>query len=144
MADAAIGAPITLELVSPEKVVLSQAVEMAVIPGSEGLFAVLGGHSPLIAALRPGVVQIYANGKIVQAIFVDGGFAEVTADRCVVLAEQATPVANLDRASIQSRIEELKVSTGTSVPSAELPASGVWPELLVKQAMLAALDAKTI
>jgi F-type H+-transporting ATPase subunit epsilon len=143
MADAA-ASKITLDLVSPEQVVLSQPVDMAVIPGAEGLFAVLGGHAPLIAALRPGVVQIYANGKISQQIFVDGGFAEVTAERCVVLAEQAVPLAQLDRAQIAARVEELKAAQGAAALSAELPISGVWPELLVKQAMLAAIDAKTI
>ncbi len=148
MADAAstgqTGGRIILELVSPEKVLLSEAVEMAVLPGSEGLFGVLAGHSPLIAALRPGVVQVYENDRVAQAIFVDGGFAEVTAERCVVLAENAGPVASLDRAAIQGRIDALTAANPGSVPSAELPASGIWSELLVKQAMLAAIDAKTI
>jgi F-type H+-transporting ATPase subunit epsilon len=143
MADAATGR-IILELVSPEKVLLSEAVEMAVLPGSEGLFGVLVGHAPLIAALRPGVVQVYENDKVAQAIFVDGGFAEVTAERCVVLAENAVPVASLDRATIQSRIDTLTAANPGLVPSAELPASGIWSELLVNQAMLAAIDAKTL
>jgi len=88
------------ELVSPEKLLLSQPVGLVVVPGSEGNFGVLPGHSLLIATVRPGVIDVYANGlpTITERIFVSGGFAEVTPERCTVLADEAVPLAALDRA----------------------------------------------
>src|SRR4051794_30045866 len=74
---------ITFELVSPERLLLSQQVDMVVVPGSEGFFGVLIGHTPLISTLKPGVIEVYDGGKVVERIFVGGGFAEATPDRCV-------------------------------------------------------------
>ncbi len=84
-------ATLDFELVSPEKLLVSEAVEMVVIPGAEGDIGVLPGHAPLITALRLGVICIFANKVVVRRIFVAGGFAEVTAQRCTVLAEEAVP-----------------------------------------------------
>ena len=75
-----------LELVSPERLLLSEPVDMAVIPGSEGDFGVLAGHSLLISTLRPGVIDVYEGNKVSERIFVSGGFAEVTPERVTVLA----------------------------------------------------------
>src|SRR5262249_61675465 len=86
------------ELVSPERLLISQPVEMVVVPGVEGDFGVLPGHAPLVSTVRPGVIAVFEGGKVVQSIFVAGGFAEVTGERCTVLAEQATPVGDIDRA----------------------------------------------
>ena len=82
-------ATLEFELVSPEKLLVSEAVEMVVVPGAEGDIGVLPGHAPLITALRLGVICIFANKVVVRRIFVAGGFAEVTAQRCTVLAEEA-------------------------------------------------------
>ena len=64
-----------LELVSPEKLILSEDVEMAVLPGGEGDFGVMRGHSPVISTLRPGEIVIFEKNKIKSRIFVGGGFA---------------------------------------------------------------------
>ena len=79
--------PFTFDLVSPEKLLLSEDVEMVVVPGAEGDFGVLIGHAPLISALRPGVIDTYIGTKVDKRIFVAGGFAEVTGKRCTILAE---------------------------------------------------------
>lgn len=84
------------ELVSPEKLVLSRAVEMVVVPGSEGYFGVLPRHAPMISTLESGVIDIHEGGSVVDRIFVAGGFAEVTEERCTVLAEEAVPLAEID------------------------------------------------
>jgi F-type H+-transporting ATPase subunit epsilon len=91
------------ELVSPERLLLSEPVGLVVVPGGEGNFGVLPGHSLLIATVRPGVIDVYANGlpTITERIFVSGGFAEVTPERCTVLADEAAPLAALDRAAIE-------------------------------------------
>ena len=98
------------ELVSPEKLLLSQPVGLVVVPGSEGNFGVLPGHSLLIATVRPGVIDVYANGlpTITERIFVSGGFAEVTPERCTVLADDAAPVGSLNRAQIESDARTLE------------------------------------
>lgn len=99
---------VEFELVSPERLLVSKPVDMVVVPGAEGDFGVLRGHSPLISNLRIGVIDIHDNGSVAERIFVAGGFAEVTAERCTVLAEQAMPVGDLKRADIEGEIKSLK------------------------------------
>ncbi len=91
------------ELVSPEKLLLSEAVAMVVVPGGEGNFGVLPGHSLLISTVRPGVIDVYGDEqtRISERIFVAGGFAEVTPERCTVLADEAVPISSLDRAELE-------------------------------------------
>jgi len=76
------------ELVSPERVLLSENAEQVVLPGAEGDFGVLPNHAPMIATLRPGVLDVQLSGGP-RRIFVKGGFAEVEPDRLTVLAETA-------------------------------------------------------
>lgn len=96
---------IQLELVSPERLVLSDAFQMVVIPGVEGNFGVLRGHAPLISTIRPGVIEIYEGRAIVGQIFVVGGIAEVTPQRCTVLADGASALKDLDRNSVQAELQ---------------------------------------
>ncbi|UUX48078.1 F0F1 ATP synthase subunit epsilon [Nisaea acidiphila] len=96
------------ELVSPEKLLYSEATEMVVVPGAEGNFGVLPRHAPMISTLRPGVIDIYQNGSVAERIFVAGGFAEVTETRCTVLAEEALPLADIDAAKVDSDISDLR------------------------------------
>ena len=94
---------IEFELVSPAKLLVSEPVEMVVVPGAEGDIGVLPGHSPLIATVRPGIIDIHEGGKVRDRIFVGGGFAEVSPERCTVLAEEASPVGEIDRATAEAR-----------------------------------------
>src|SRR5262245_63657472 len=61
---------VQFELVSPEKLLISRSVEMVVVPGTEGDFGVLIGHAPLISSVRPGVIEVYDEGKLEERIFV--------------------------------------------------------------------------
>ncbi len=99
---------VEFELVSPERLLLSERVDMVVVPGEEGDFGVLAQHAPLISAVRPGVINVYNGGKVTDQIFVAGGFAEVTPARCTVLAEQALPVADIDRAAVEQQLKDAK------------------------------------
>jgi F-type H+-transporting ATPase subunit epsilon len=100
---------VQFELVTPEKLVLSTAVEMVVVPGSEGNFGVLPGHSPLISTIRPGMIDIYeTRPNISERIFVVGGIAEVTPERCTVLAEEAVAPTSLDRAAIEAELQVIE------------------------------------
>jgi F-type H+-transporting ATPase subunit epsilon len=99
---------VQFELVSPEKLLLSEAVDMVVVPGTEGNFGVLAGHSLLISTVRPGIIDVYEGNEISERIFVSGGFAEVTAERCTVLADEAVPLSSLDAASIEANQRALE------------------------------------
>jgi len=98
---------VQFELVSPERILLSEAVDMVVIPGTEGYFGVLPGHAPLISSVRPGVIDVYEGDKIAERIFVAGGFAEVTELRCTVLADEAMDISALDRVAVEADITRL-------------------------------------
>jgi F-type H+-transporting ATPase subunit epsilon len=96
--------PVQFELVTPERLIVSREVEMVVVPGSEGNFGVLPGHAPFISTVRPGTVDIYQGRDIIERIFVVGGIAEVTPQRCTVLADEAMPPNSLDRAALDAEL----------------------------------------
>ena len=96
------------ELVSPERLIMSKDVSMVVVPGSEGLFGVLPRHTSMLSALAPGVVDIYEEEVITERLFVVNGFAEVTADRCTVLAEDVIPIEELNPDELEAKIEEMR------------------------------------
>ena len=96
---------VQFELVTPERLVISEMVEMVVVPGTEGNFGVLPGHSPLISTIRPGMIEIYENRVVTGRIFVVSGIAEVTPERCTVLAEEAMDPATLDRAAVEAELQ---------------------------------------
>lgn len=94
------------ELVSPERVLLSIDADQVVVPGSDGEFAVLAGHAPVIATLRPGVLDVTAGGSK-RRLFVKSGFAEVDPSRLTVLAEKAYDVEEMSSSTLA---EELKAA----------------------------------
>lgn len=132
-----------LEFVSPEKLLLSRPVEMALLPAAEGQMGVLPGHAPMIVALRGGVISVHEGGAETEALFVPGGFAEITPTRVTVLADEATPVAQLSRADAEQRISAAEKALDA------LNAEGATPEkreaamarVLAARAMLAAAQA---
>ncbi len=96
---------VNFELVTPERIVLSEMVDMVVVPGTEGNFGVLPGHSLLISTIRPGTIDVYQGQTVTRRIFVVGGFAEVTPERCTVLANEAFPAEELDRSTIEGELQ---------------------------------------
>jgi F-type H+-transporting ATPase subunit epsilon len=96
---------VQFELVSPERLLLSQQVEMVVVPGTDGYFGVLPRHAPVISTLRPGVIDVYRGGAIAQQYFVAGGFAEVNASGVTVLVDEALPMAEITKAKADERRE---------------------------------------
>ena len=104
---------INFELVSPERRLVSEPVKMAVIPGTEGQFGVLAGHSSLVATLKAGVVELQFEGQESRRIFIAGGFADVTPAGLTVLAEIATPLADVDRAELSARIDKARADLET-------------------------------
>lgn len=96
------------ELVSPEKLVMSKEVSMVVVPGAEGLFGVLPRHTSMLSTLAPGVINVYDGDSVTDSLFVVNGFAEVTEERCTVLAEEVIPVEDIDTEKYEKQIEALK------------------------------------
>jgi F-type H+-transporting ATPase subunit epsilon len=99
---------VRFELVTPERLMLSEMVEMVVVPGTEGNFGVLPGHAPLISTIRPGMIEIYQGQSVTRRIFVVSGLAEVTPERCTVLADEAMPPDALDRGAIEGDLRVLE------------------------------------
>ena len=98
--------PVNLEIVSPEKLLLSRDVDMVVIPAAEGDMGVLEGHAPMIVTLRGGVVSLYEGERVTESLFVAGGFAEISPERCTVLAGEAMPVNELERSEVEKRLRD--------------------------------------
>jgi F-type H+-transporting ATPase subunit epsilon len=92
------------DLVSPERVLLSGAVDQVDVPGSEGYFGVLAGHAPLVTSLRPGILTIKRGGTE-QKVVILGGFAEVSPSGMTVLADVAASVEEFDRAVLAEQIK---------------------------------------
>ena len=88
-----------IELVSPERVLLSGEATEVVVPGLEGDFTVLAGHAPVISALRPGILDI-RDGSSRRRIYVRGGFADVTPAGLTILAEEAIRLSDVDAAAL--------------------------------------------
>ncbi|PHK96191.1 ATP synthase F1 subunit epsilon [Pseudoroseomonas rhizosphaerae] len=130
-----------LELVSPEKLLLSRPVEMAIIPAAEGEMGVLPGMAPMIVALKGGVIRVQENGQITERLFVLGGFAEITPTRVTVLADEATPVASLSRASAEARVKEAEAAYNAAGNEAPELREAAMDRLLAAREMAAAAEA---
>ncbi len=101
------------DLVSPERRLASVEATEVQLPGAEGDLTAMEGHLPTITTLRPGIVKaIAANG--VKAFVVTGGFADITATTCSVLAEQAIPVEEVTAEIFAQLVEEVRVAAGTA------------------------------
>lgn len=94
------------ELVTPERMALSEDAAEVVVPGVEGQFTVLPGHAPVISALRPGVIEATLGDARKTRLFVKGGFAEVDADHLTILAQRALDVAAMDAATIADELRD--------------------------------------
>jgi F-type H+-transporting ATPase subunit epsilon len=101
---------VSLEIVSPERLLLSRPVDMVVIPASEGDMGVLEGHTPMIVMLRGGTIDLYEGDRVTDRLFVDGGFAEVTPERCTVLADHVMPLAEVNRTDAEQRLAEAEAA----------------------------------
>lgn len=96
------------ELVSPERLLVSEQVESVVIPGAEGEMTVMAQHAPVMTTIKPGVVTVKTSAGREERYVVFGGFADILPSGCTLLAESATHVNNIDRADLARRIQEAK------------------------------------
>jgi len=130
---------VEFELVSPERLLMSEPVEMVVVPGVEGDFGVLPGHSLLISAVRPGVIAIHEGGQVRDRIYVGGGFAQVSPDRCTVLAEEAVMVGDIAPGDAEARLNAARQALAEAKEAAGGDTAAAEKELTAAEAMLAAV-----
>jgi len=110
---------ISFDLVSPERLVLSELADMVTIPGTEGDMGVMAGHAPVITTLRPGIITV-SGGKDADLRFVVfGGFAEISQSKLTVLAEETIAAAEFDRAALEARISLANESVAKAANESE-------------------------
>lgn len=97
-------AKLEIQLVTPERRVLSVQADEAIVPGALGLFGVRPGHTPFLSLMEPGVLTL-KEGASAQSYFIGGGFVEVANDQVRVMADQAEPLASIDASGVKQRLE---------------------------------------
>jgi F-type H+-transporting ATPase subunit epsilon len=98
--------PFLFELVAPEKLIFAGEVEAVVVPGVEGEFTVLKDHAPVMAMLKPGVLEIDRSATQKTKVFVRGGFAEVSPAGLTILAEQAIALEDLNATQLDADLKD--------------------------------------
>jgi F-type H+-transporting ATPase subunit epsilon len=113
---------IAFDLVSPERLLLSDDADMVTIPATEGYMGVMAGHAPVVSTLRPGMIDVLKDG-VDSRFFIRGGFAEVSPTKVTILAEEAIPFAELDLAILDQRIKDAEddlIAAGTDAQKARI------------------------
>jgi F-type H+-transporting ATPase subunit epsilon len=94
-----------IEIVSPERLVLSQVVTSVTVPGTEGYFTVMNDHAPFMTTLKPGFITVNGEDGRDEVYFVRGGFADISPDGLTILAEEASPFAEFDHLGLSEQIK---------------------------------------
>ena len=93
-----------IDIVSPERLVISEQARSVTVPGAEGYFTVMGDHAPLMTTLKPGFITVTDTANVAHVFYVRGGFADVAPTGLTILAEEARPVADFNRTEIEALI----------------------------------------
>ncbi len=133
--------PVDLEIVTPDRLLLSRPVDMVVIPASEGDMGVLEGHAPAIVMLRGGIIALYEGERITDQMYVAGGFAEVTPERCTVLASEVLAAVDLSREEGERRLVEADAHYATVEPSDVVAEELALERIQSARALIEAVDA---
>ena len=97
-----------LAVVAPDRSVVEEPVTSVNMPGVEGYFGVLSGHMPLIAALKPGLVEFLDKNNQRHYVAISGGFAEVTGEKVTILADAAERAKEIDLARAERALEQAR------------------------------------
>jgi F-type H+-transporting ATPase subunit epsilon len=128
-----------LEIVSPERLIISEMVRSVTVPGSEGYFTVLGDHAPLMTTLKPGFVTAVDESGATHSIFVRGGFADVSPEGLTILADEARDAADFSRTEIEQLIVERQAAVDAATTPEEKAALtnelDTWKNLLLDAAV---------
>lgn len=96
------------ELVSPERLLVSEEVDAVIIPGADGEMTVMARHAPVMTMVKPGVVTVRPASGAEERYVVFGGFADILPEGCTLLAESAVAVKDIDRTDLSRRIQDAK------------------------------------
>lgn len=96
------------ELVSPERLLISEEVEQVIVPGREGEMTVMAHHAPTMTSIKPGIITVVRPGGQSEQFVVFGGFADITAEGCTLLAESSVHVNDFNREELAQRIAETR------------------------------------
>src|ERR1700760_2634477 len=110
---------VKIEIVSPERLVVSQQAQSVTVPGVEGYFTVMGEHAPLMSVLKPGFITVTDMGNIAHVYYVKGGFADVAPTGLTILAEEARPIADFNRTEIEALIASGQTALEAATTAAE-------------------------
>jgi F-type H+-transporting ATPase subunit epsilon len=130
---------VQVELVTPTRLLLNVSADMVIVPGGEGDFGVLPGHAPLLSTVRPGTIEVHDGNTVTERVFVGVGFAEVNAERCTVLVQEAIPVSELSRETAAARLADARKALEKASTASERNHAAA--DAATAEAMLAALDA---
>jgi F-type H+-transporting ATPase subunit epsilon len=110
---------ITFDLVSPERLLLSDQADMVTVPGTDGYMGVMAGHAPVISTLRPGTIDVQGATQGDVRYFIRGGFVEVSPGKITVLAEEALPMAEVDLSVLDQRIRDAEEDVAAAKSDSE-------------------------
>ncbi|WP_193337851.1 F0F1 ATP synthase subunit epsilon [Devosia beringensis] len=120
-----------IEIVSPERLVLSEVVTSVTVPGSEGYFTVMEDHAPFMTTLRSGFITVNGLNGRDEIFFVKGGFADVSSEGLTILAEQSAPFSEFDHADLATQIKAAEAELAAApTPEAKSYAQEVVSALL--------------
>lgn len=129
----------TLELVSPERLLLSEEVTEVIVPGSDGYFTVMAHHAPTMSTLQPGVAKVKTAAGKEESYVIFGGFIDVLPESCTVLAESAVAVGDIDKADLEQRIKDAQEDVNDAAAGdAKTKAEAYLAQLTVLQGALLA------
>jgi len=106
-----------LEIVTPSMVLVSEPVEMVVIPGAEGQIGALPRHSKVMSTLDRGIVNIYNDSKISLRVMIDGGIVEINENSVVILAERAEKLDKVNKQILEEKLLDLKAQQNDTDPN---------------------------
>ncbi|MBD8066650.1 F0F1 ATP synthase subunit epsilon [Devosia sp. PTR5] len=129
-----------IEIVSPERLVLSETVESVTVPGTEGYFTVMADHAPFMTTLRPGFITVVKSSNAADVFFVRGGFADVSPAGLTILAEESVPFAEFDHSNLQEQIKAAE----QDLQRAESPEDKSYAQEVVSGLLNLAIEAQHI
>lgn|SRR5690348_15215314 len=137
-----------IEIVSPERLTLSEDVRSVTVPGAEGYFTVLGEHAPLMSVLKPGFITVTDLQNIAHVYYVRGGFADVAPTGLTILAEEARPVGEFNRTEIEALIASgltaLQAATTAAEQDRLTNELDAWRNLLIEANSASVADGATV
>lgn len=128
-----------IEIVSPERLLVSQTVQSVTVPGTEGYFTVMADHAPFMTTLRPGFITVTGDNAA-EIFFVRGGFADVSPAGLTILAEESVPFTEFDHGDLQTQIKAAE----EELARAETPEDKSYAQQFVSALLNLAMEAQQL